>query len=404
MLVVFVAPYFSENAKFFIRLLASQPGVRLGVVGQEDLGLLPPEVSAKVARYARVRDALTTNDIVAGVEQIRAAEGVPVHRLLGILEQLQVPLGEARERLDLPGMRGAQALNFRDKTRMKDLLRAAGVPVARHRLVKTTAGALDFAKEVGYPLVVKPPAGAASQTTFRATDEASLRAALGPTSIAADGVVLLEEFVTGEEHSYDAFVKNGEVLFYSVSNYMPAPLEVVENPWIQWRVVLPRDYQSDDIATAGKKTLEVLGLETGMCHLEWFRRADGSIVISEVGARPGGAQIPTLIARAHDVDCVGAWAKLVVFDTFEPFPERKYATGAAYLRGQGEGRVRAVHGLDVVKRDLGALITDERLPQINQEKSKSYEGEGFIVVRHPETARVEEALKHIVSTVRVELG
>ena len=33
-----------------------------------------------------------------------------------------------------------------------------------------------------------------------------------------------------------------------------------------------------------------------------------------------------------------------------------------------------------------------------------YEGDGYAIVRHPETAVVEEALKRIVSRVRVELG
>ena len=34
-----------------------------------------------------------------------------------------------------------------------------------------------------------------------------------------------------------------------------------------------------------------LGLQTGMTHMEWFGRPDGSIAIGEIGARPPGAQI-----------------------------------------------------------------------------------------------------------------
>jgi biotin carboxylase len=297
-----------------------------------------------------------------------------------------------------------QALNFRDKTRMKDHLRAAGVPVARHRLVETAAAAREFAREVGYPLVVKPPAGAASQTTYRVNDDAELLAALGPTSLAAGGVALLEEFVIGEEHSFDAFVEGGRVTFYSLTNYLPTPLVVMQNPWMQWMVVLPRENEQADVAEVGARTLATLGLEDGMCHLEWFRRADGSLVVSEVAARPPGAQFPTMIARAHEFDAIDAWARLAVGRPLGPLPARKYAAGAAYLRGQGQGRVRAVHGFETVRAELGDLITDVRLPTPNQEKSLSYEGEGFVIVRHAETRVVEEALRRIVSTVRVELG
>jgi hypothetical protein len=53
---------------------------------------------------------------------------------------------------------------------------------------------------------------------------------------------------------------------------------------------------------------------------------------------------------------------------------------------------------------LGHLVTDVKLPQIGQAPSVSYEGEGYIVLRHPETATVEQALRRLVSLVRVELG
>lgn len=403
MLVPFVTPYFTDTATLFMRHVAAVPGVRLAAISQDDPLKLPAELRARLVRHEGVADSLSPDDLTAALQRIVAAEG-PLHRLLGIMEQVQEPLAEVRERLGLPGMLPEQAKNFRDKVRMKDLLRAAEVPVARHALITSSEEARRFAGEVGYPLVVKPPAGAASQTTYRVDDEAGLLRALGPTSQAAGGVVMLEEFVTGEEHSFDAFFHEGRVLFYSVSDYHPTPLEVMQNPWMQWVVVLPREYESPDIAAAGEKALAVLGLGTGMCHLEWFRRKDGSVVVSEVGGRPPGAQITTLISRAHDVDCVAAWARLMVTGEATAFPERRYAAGAAYLRGQGEGRVRAVHGFDRVARELGPLITDTRLPQPNQEKGKSYEGEGFVLVRHPETKVVEDALRHVISNVRVELG
>jgi biotin carboxylase len=404
--IVFVAPYFTENAKRFLQVTASLPGVALGLISQDPIDFLPPEIRALVRAHVRVGDGLDTGHLVSAARQIEKELG-PLHRILGVIEQIQEPLAEAREQLGLAGMSAEVARSFRDKTRMKDALRAAGLPVARHRLVIDDEAALRFAGEVGYPLVVKPPAGAASQDTFRADDDASLRQALVGARSGGGGAVLLEEFVTGEEYSFDGLILNGKVGFQSVSHYDPAPLTVMQNPWIQWRVVLPRDVDApefDAIKAAGTRSLEVLGLDTGMWHMEWFRRRDGSVVVSEVAARPPGAQICTLISRAHDVDCVGAWARLMVFGELAPFPERRYATGGAYLRGQGQGRVRAVHGLDVIGRELGHLITDAKLPQIGQEKARSYEGEGYILLRHPETRVVEDALRHVISTVRVELG
>jgi Biotin carboxylase len=96
-----------------------------------------------------------------------------------VLEQLQVPLAQVREHLGIAGMDPVTANNFRDKAQMKTVLRAAGVPCARHKLAVGAADALEFAERVGFPLVVKPPAGAGAKSTFRLDDAADL----GPGSI-----------------------------------------------------------------------------------------------------------------------------------------------------------------------------------------------------------------------------
>ena len=404
--VVFAAPFFTENATRFIEATASLPGVQLALITQEPQERIPDALRSRIAAHWRVSDALDTGQLVGAARALAERMG-PIHRLLGAVEQLQVQLAEAREQLGVPGMRPEQARNFRDKARMKTLFRQAGLPCARHRLAASEGDAWSFAEEAGYPLVVKPPAGAAAQSTFRVSGPDALREALRSSTPRPGNEVLLEEFVTGDEHSFDAFSLGGRVVFHSVTHYSPTPMEVLQHPWIQWTVVLPRevdDPKYDDIRAAAARALDVLGMETGMCHLEWFRRRDGSLAISEVAARPPGAQFTTLISRAHDFDCVSAWARLMVFDEFEAPAERRYAAGAAFLRGQGSGRVRALHGVDQVERELGHLVTDARLPQLGREPTGSYEGEGYIILRHPETDVVAQALRRVVELVRVELG
>jgi formate-dependent phosphoribosylglycinamide formyltransferase (GAR transformylase) len=405
-LVICAVPLVTENAKSFLGAVTALPGVRAAVVTQEPAEAFPPELRGRLAGHWKVADALDADQLAHAAGELSKRLG-PVHRLIGAIEQVQEPLAAARETLGVPGMRAEQARNFRDKARMKELLRAAGIPVARHRLVASAEAGWAFEREVGYPVVVKPPAGAASQATFRVESDEQMAEAMKACAPAPGQEALVEEFITGDEYSWDAYSLGGAVRFHSITRYNPTPLEVMRTPWIQWTVLLPRevdDARYDDVREAGQRVLRTLGMETGMCHMEWFRRRDGSLAISEIAARPPGAQLTTLISRAHDWDAVGAWARLMVFDAIEPPAERKYAAGAAYLRGQGQGRVKAVHGLDVVQRELGHLVTDARVPKPGQPKAASYEGEGFVIVRHPETAVVAEALKRIVSTVRVELS
>jgi formate-dependent phosphoribosylglycinamide formyltransferase (GAR transformylase) len=402
--VMFAAPILSENAARMIAAIAALPDVRTGVISQAPLEDLPLPVRAHVSHW-RVADVLDAAQLESAVTQLEARLGT-ADRLVAAYEQLQVPLAEVRERRGIAGMRAEAARNFRDKARMKSLLREAGLPCARHRLVSTVSDALDFSREIGFPLVLKPPAGAGAQATTQVHDEPALRGAVAAAAPSRDRPVLLEEYVAGTEHSFETASIAGRPVWHSLTHYYPSPLEVLRNPWIQWCLILPREVDEpryDDIRSAAFRALQVLGMETGLTHMEWFRRPDGTIAISEVAARPPGAQIMTVMSRAHDFDAVAEWARLMVFGEFHA-PARRYAVGAAYLRGQGNGRVTAIHGLDQVERDLGSLVVDFKLPTPGQAPTGSYEGEGFVILRHPQTAVVQQALQRLISTVRVELS
>ncbi len=404
--VLFVAPFAADTTMRFTRATAELPDVTLGLITQEPLDKFPGDLRRRITGFRRVTDAMNVEQLAEAALSIGAEWQAKPERIIGVLEQLQVPLAEVRERLQIRGMDAAEARNFRDKSQMKDALRAAGLPCAQHRLCGNAGVALEFADQVGYPLVVKPPAGAGARNTFRVSNRDELRSGLASMAISESAPVLLEEFITGQEYSFDTVTLHGVHLFHSIIKYLPAPLDVLENPWIQWCVMLPRHIDTPEFAPifeAGPRALDVLGIHTGITHMEWFARPDGRIAISEVAARPPGAQFSTLISYTHDFDLYRAWARLLVAEEFD-VPQRKFASGAAYLRAHGQGRVTAIDGLDEVQRELGELIVETKLPRIGMTTTGTYEGEGFVIVRHPETAVVENALKRIVSTVRVRLG
>ena len=408
--VVFAIPFAMENTLRFARAAAALPGVQLSVVSQDAPEKFPADFRQLLAGFRQVKDAMQFDDLVEGVRAL-AREVGPAERLLGIHEQLQEPLALVREHLRIRGMDAPTARNFRDKARMKELFAAHDIPCARHRLCGSMAEGIAFGTAVGYPLVGKPPAGAGAKATARCESEAELRKFLSSSRPAAGREVLLEEFVQGREFSFDSVTLHGHHVFHNICSYQPTPLEVMENPWIQWCVVLPRDLSGPefaDIHRIGPRALSTLGMWTGMSHMEWFRRPDGTIAIGEVAARPPGAQFMTLMSYVCDVDLYRAFAQLMVFETFVP-PMRRHSAGAAYLRGQGpagkkNAKVRAVHGLDEMQSALGELVVETRLPKIGQAPSTSYEGDGFVVVRHADPQVVTAALQQVVRILRVELG
>ena len=171
----FVAPYLLDTTTRFVAAAARLPGVQTALITCEPDDRLPPGLRDSLAGHWRVDDALDPGQIAGAVQGLSRQLG-QVQRLLAVLEQLQVPVAQVRGQLGIPGMDTATARNFRDKARMKTVLRAAGVPCARHKLATSAADADEFAERVGFPLVVKPPAGAGAKSTFRLDDRGDLTA------------------------------------------------------------------------------------------------------------------------------------------------------------------------------------------------------------------------------------
>lgn len=401
---VFVAPFLMEATTRFVDAAATLPGVRLGLVTTVPAEYVPSPLREHLAGHWRVDDALDPAEVATAVRGLAGQIG-PAERLVGALEQLQVPLAQVREALGIEGMDVDTALNVRDKARMKAVMRAAGVPCARHQLAVSAQQAIGFAEEVGFPLVAKPPAGAGAQATYRLDGPEDLAGWLSVAPLGDESPGLLEEFLVGTEHSFESVTIGGQTVWSSISDYAPPPLEVLRNPWMQWTVVLPREIDGPEYAAiraAGPAALRALGVRDALTHMEWFERPDGSVAVSEVAARPPGAQLASMIGWAHDVDFYRLWAELVVLGTFTE-PVRRFAAGTAYLRGQGRGLVRAVHGVEQLQAELGDIVVEARLPEPGQSASTSYEGEGHITVRHPDTSVVRAAVRRIIETVRVEL-
>ncbi len=401
--VIFAAPFPLETTMRFARAASRLPNVRLLGIVQE-----PPSGEDRriYADIVQVSDALDTRQLIKAARLLQERHG-KIHRVLGILEPLQTQLGELRQALGIKGTSAKTADLFRDKARMKDELRRHGLPCARHKLIESWADAESFVKQVGLPVVVKPPAGMGAKATWRINSLDDLRAALQALHARPGHPALAEEFLRGREYSFETITVGGQVRFQSCSRYFPTPLEVTESPWIQWVVVLPRSIDTDEFADAralGIKAIKALGLETGFTHMEWFRRDDGSLAIGEIAARPPGANIVLANSYAHDTNMYTAWARAVVDDAYDGPWDRKYAVGVAFLRGIGNGRVVSVTGVDRANEMIGKLVVESKLPSRGAPKSDSYEGDGYIVVRDRDTEVVKKAMMIAIETIQVQYG
>lgn len=398
--VIFVAPFPIDTTMRFVRAASKLEDVRL-------LGLVHTPPSGPDARVyddiVRVTEPLSLNDILEGVEVLTRRHGKP-HRIIGILEPLMEQMAVARAKFGVQGTRPEVAELFREKARMKDALRAAKLPVAKHKLITSEADAHAFAEEVGFPMVLKPPAGMGAKATFRVSSLAELLRSCAGMRASPSSPVLAEEMLRGREHSMETITIDGRPLTSSISDYLPTCLDVLENSWIQWACVLPRENDSplhDKARAMGFAAIKALGLDSGFTHMEWFEKPDGSLAIGEIAQRPPGANITRMTGLAHDVDPYRAWARAVVDDVLDAPWNRKYAVGCAFVRGMGSGRVVHVTGVHEANEKVGKWVVESKLPQLGAPKADTYEGDGYIIVRHERTNAVREMIKTIIETVKV---
>lgn len=398
--MIFVAPFPSDVTMRFVRAVATVANVRLLGVGHTP----PPGDEASLFHdFVRITSPTSFEDIVVGVDELRKRHGEP-YRIIGILEAMMVTLARVRERYGVAGTSVATAELFREKAQMKDALRAAGLPVARHQLVTSEGDARAFAARVGFPIIVKPPAGMGAKATFRVSSEEELLRVVSGMRVSADSPVLAEEMLRGSEHSFETITIGGVPRVSSISSYFPGCLEVLENPWIQWACILPREIDTPRFERAreiGVKAVRALGLEDGMTHMEWFEKADGSLAIGEIAARPPGPQLLHMTGVVHGIDIYRAWARAVIDAELDAPWTRTHAAGTAYIRGMGRGRVVRVTGVRETHDAVGEHLVEARLPTIGAMKNDSYEGDGYVMVKHESTKKVEELITTIVQTIKI---
>jgi Carbamoyl-phosphate synthase L chain, ATP binding domain len=391
--VVFVAPRFLENTNRYVRAFAEQGGVTLSLVSMDPEEAIPAPLRPRIAGHYRVADVLDGAQLTEAVGAIGRAIG-RVDRLAGVLEQLQLPMAEARDALGIDGLTREIARNFRDKDRMKEVLRAHGVPVARSTLARSSAELRAFADQVGFPVIVKPPAGLGTRATHRVEDERSLDALPPPTS---SSPLQVEEFVRAREHTCETVTIRGAAVWRSGTRYFPSPLEVLETPWVQYCVLLPREdddptwteFHSINSAALAALFGDRAGTAAGtaLTHMEWFLREDGTRLVNEVGARPPGVLIMPLMSLAHETDLFADWARLMAFDEF---------------RGRGPGtRVAAVDGVERAVEACGEALVEMRTPKVGQPRAEGYEGEGWAIVKHETTEGLGQALRALIENIQI---
>jgi biotin carboxylase len=320
-------------------------------------------------------------------------------------EPLVMLAARLRERWGLPGMSAETVRGFRDKQVMKERLGAAGLRVPRSRRVRTAAEARAAADEVGFPLILKPIAGAGCADTYRVDDRAELDVALGRMGNVSEASC--EEYVEGDELTFDTVCMRGKPMIENVALYLPKPLEASTTEWVSPIAITLRDLTQPDLAAGlklGRAALEVLGMQDGFTHMEWYRTPSGEAVFGEIACRPGGAGLVDLMNYTCDTDLFREWARVSCWGYFEGSTERKYNVGVVFKRAQGWGNITRIDGLHEWLHACGPWVVEERLSRPGTPRKdwrQSQRADGHVIVRHPDFAEALRMCQAAASGIQI---
>jgi biotin carboxylase len=383
MRVVFLAPSYPPEMVQYTRGLAEVGAEVLGV-GDSAVGSLPNEVKPYLHDYLQVPRIMDEEDTINRVSAW--LRGRSVDRVCANWEPLVILAAKLRERWGLPGMSADVVRGFRDKELMKQRVRKAGLRVPESRRVSSNHEIRAAAEVIGYPLILKPIAGAGSADTHLVREASELERVIG--LMRAIPEASCEEYIEGEEFTFDAVSIGGKPVYENIAQYLPKPYEMRTQEWISPVIVTVRDMYQPKLrggVELGRRVLDALGMQDGFTHMEWFLTPKGEAIFGEIGCRPGGGHLVDQMNYTSDVDLFREWARVVCWQHFAADAERKYNTGIIFKRAQGQGRITRIEGLQRWQRLAGPAMMEERLlrpgtPRRNWKHTLL--SDGHVIVRH----------------------
>jgi len=294
----------------------------------------------------------------------------------------------------------------RDKPAMKEVLREAGIPCAQSTRADDPQTARDFASRIGFPLIIKPPAGAGASGTWKVSDAGQLEQVLIESGVVDGQEVAIEEFIEGHEGYLDTLTINGEVAHEFITHYYPNVLTAMRERWISPQMVTTNRIEAPgyrEVRQMARDVIRVLNIGTSATHMEWFAGPKG-LKFSEIGCRPPGVGQWDVYNAANEFDLYLEWATALTKGHPHRQPSRRYAAGMIALRPSCDGRITGYSGLEAIQQHYGDCIVASHLPppgSATQPVEGGYMANAWMRVRHPDYDTLRQIRNTIGETVKV---
>jgi len=277
-----------------------------------------------------------------------------------VAEQTDVGVATAAavaERCNLRGIGLETAQRVTNKRLMRDACAAGGVPVPRYRCVRNAAEAVDAARDIGLPVVVKPTDSQSSKGVAKVWNIADVPLWFSyAVRESRERKVLVEQMLSGVESSVEAYVTPDAITVLGISEKTKSP-----PPYsFDTRLIYPASFSPEVVAELRRVNdlvIRAVGIPFGITHAEYIVTPQG-VYLLEVAARGCGAGVAsTLIPAMTGFDPIRAR----LLDAIGQQPHVLLSTqhyGLLEFLMLPPGEVVAITGLEAARAIPGVLSVD----------------------------------------------
>ncbi|GHD53727.1 ATP-grasp domain-containing protein [Streptomyces galbus] len=226
-----------------------------------------------------------------------------------------------RDELSLPGPGAEELRPVRDKLLMAQRLAAHAVPTPTTADAPDRAAVTRFAAAHGWPVLVKPRRGTASAHVTRLDSPQALAAYVFP----AGTDMIVQPWVPDRVLHVDGVFDGRDLGFWRASRYVSTCLQFTSGE-VLGSVEIDDGAALERIGALTTRAARALLARPSVFHLELFESRTGALTVLELGARPGGAEVPFIWREVHGVDLM-AVAFAHQTDTPDPTPTAPLGTG-----------------------------------------------------------------------------
>ena len=383
---VFVSPHFPSNFKNFAIALKKE-GVNILGLGSESYDNLDEELKSSLTEYYKVDDMEDYDQLVKACGYFTYKYG-KINNIESHNEYWLETDSRLRTDFNVEGFKVEDMPCIKMKSRMKDVFVKAGVPVARGIIVPNIEVAETFIKKVGYPVCAKPDNGVGASNTYKISNQGELEYFFRTKP---DTEYFMEEFVTGEIHTFDGLVnKDGDVVYMNSFIFGKGVMETVNDGLDQFyhnQRNIPEDLKSH-----GLSAVKEFGLRERFFHIEFFRTEEGKLIALEINVRPPGGLSLDMFNYASDIDVYGLYAKIISGKPLDSTSEIKYYCG--YVGIKDNASFELVNSQDSVHEKFRDIIVHSGpIASIFSAALGNYS----YIIRSQDLEELKEASKFILS-------